>query len=87
MRYQQQQQRRDISSARTCRVGRHLANRNEMRVVSGSDSYALLFLLIRTSVRQNNERVCSNLGLELSWKEPHGEGRNGNTEMEMGHLS
>ena len=40
------QQRRSSNSARTCRVavGQHLANRYELRV-SGSESYALLFLL------------------------------------------
>jgi len=47
---QQQVSRRSVRSVaahaarrRTLRVGRQLANRNEIRV-SGSDSYALLFL-------------------------------------------
>jgi len=43
------------SSAGVCRAaaacfGRHLANRNEMRV-SGSDSYALLFSFIARALR------------------------------------
>ena len=51
MQYQQQQQSCSSGRRRPARaapqldcIGRHLANRNEMRV-SGYDSYALVFLL------------------------------------------
>ena len=70
MQYQRQQQQRRVvqhcaarAAPQPCCVERHLVNRNEMRV-SGSDSYALLFLFLLFWSRLHDESVIDH----ASWR-------------------